>query len=343
MSSINSAGRGSYNYYHVKRTYDDGKVRTPWYEKDLSKEEICSGNAGTPDRNYEGADLCRKIADTYRSTAESNRAKYKTAQEASDAIWAKYNSSGEYSAYSYEERGAMASNELNMTLYGKVKYHDVLADPHLNGEVSLNTHNGSDVNGSREFNMKTLSAQFSNLWRNNGIDTSLMNGKSFSFSVNGMSMLGAVTLLGGGDGNDTLLGLMTSALNSKSNSKNLFYNLLYDGNKQGTLPKDSLAKFKLYSEFKDITGLDIRNFEQTKNGFIDSEGRNAVSIYEDALKGSDKVQQRYKGTANEYFKSLVNNAMNYNIAETPDLELSMKYVNGNVYLNGTVPHLNIKI
>jgi|GEM_PF-1037575 len=338
MAAITGVVNGYYNYYHVKGRYDDDKVRTPWYERDLSKEEICSNN-DVLDRNYQGADLCRKLADTYRGVAASNRAKYATAQEAKDAIWAKYSAGGKYSAYSHDERASMARNEINMTLYGTIQLGDVWNDPHLNGEVSLNTRSGANETENRDFNIKTLGAQFMNLWKNNGIDASQMNGSSFMFSVNGMDMSASITLLDGKKHDDSFLEMITEALNSKNNSKNLFYNLLYSSEK-GSLPQDSLAKFKLYSDFKNITGLDITEFTQTDEGFIDSEGRNAADIYDEALKTTDKVPFQFRGTASSYFRTLVDDAMKYDIANTQDLTLSMEYRDGNVYLNGDKPHLN---
>ena len=181
-----------------------------------------------------------------------------------------------------------------------------------------------------------------NLWRNNGIDASQMSGSSFMFSVNGMDMSAAITLLDGKKHDDSFLEMMTAALNSKSNAKNLFYNLLYDSDKS-TLPKDSLAKFRLYSDFKNITGLDIREFSQTDDGFFDSEGRNATDIYDEALNSTDKVSFQFRGIASNYFRTLVDDALKYDMDSTPDLTLSMEYRDGNVYLNGDKPHLNFSV
>lgn len=343
MTAINSAGNGYYNYYHVKSRTDttDGKARTPWYERDLSQEEIGANNATAPDRNYEGADLCRKIADAYRGAAEANRAKYKTAQEATDAIWAKYNSRGYFCAYSFEERTAMARNEVEMTLYGVVRLGDVWDDPHLKGEVSQNAHNGADEVEARNFNVKTLEAQFQNLWANNGVDFSQMNGRGFAFSVNGMSQQAIVTLLDG-EGADGLLEQMTAALNTKKNAGNLFHNMLTDANKRGLLPKDGLAKFKLFSDFQNVTGLDVRDFAQTENGLFDAEGRSVIDIYEEALETTDKVPAAFKGAAKDYFKTLVSDALQYDLAAVPDLELRMEYRDGKVYLSGDRPGVDLQ-
>ena len=345
MATVNTVGNGYYNYYNVKSRMDttDGKAVTVWYERDLSKEEICNDNSGVPDRNYQGADLCRKLADAYRGMAESNRAKYSTAQDAQNAIWAKYTATKEYSAYSHEERVAMARNELNMTLYGYINLGDVWNDPHLKGEVSKNKHNGVDKAENRSFNMKTLSAQFMNLWNNNGIDASKMNGSSFLFKVNGMDLQPTVMLLGGKNQDESFIESITKALNSNENASNLFFNLLYDASKLGKIPKDSLTKWKIYSDFKNVTGQDIRDYKQTDKGFVNKDGRNAIDVYSEALKISEKVPREFKGVAKEYFSSLVDDAMRYDIEKTPDIELTMEYRDGSVYLNTDKAHVDFKV
>ena len=342
MMTTSVVGNGYYNYYHDKSRYEtpDGKAKTAWYDRDLTKEEIGKDNAGVLNKDYQCADLCRKLADAYQSVAESNRAKYSTAQEAKDAIWAKYSASGEYSAYSHEERTAMARNEIHMTLFGTIDTWN--NDPHLNGAVSKNTHNGASEEENRSFNIKTLGAQFLNLWNNNGISTSQMKDSGFLFSINSMSLQASISLLYGKNQDQGLIDSMTKALNSKDNAKNLFYNLLYDANKQGILPKNSLAKWKLYSDFKEVTGLDITTFKQTENGFIDNDGRNAVDIYDEAIRERKTMPTEHKAAAKDYFRKLVDDAMKYNISEVPDLVLSMEYRNGEVYLNGDKPHVDFK-
>ena len=340
MESISSVGRGYYNYYHDKSRYEtpDGKAKTAWYDRDLTTEEIGKNNAGVLNKDYQCADLCRKLADAYQSIAESNRAKYSTAQEVKDAVWAKYTATGEYSAYSHEERAAMARNEIHMTLFGTIDNWN--NDPHLKGTVSKNTHNGSNETESRAFNIKTLGTQFMNLWNNNGIDTSKINGSSFLFCINGMNLQATITLLNGEKQDSGLLDLMTKALNSNGNASNLFYNLLYDANKQGILPHDSLAKWKLYSNFKEITGLDITTFKQTEKGFVDNNGVTAKEIFKESLKSTTKVPAEFKGAAYEYFEQQEKEAMKYDISKVPDLNLSMEYRNGYVYLNGDQKHID---
>ena len=89
--------------------------------------------------------------------------------------------------------------------------------------------------------------------------------------------------------------------------------------------------------------LDIRDFSQTDDGFIDSEGRNSTDIYDEALNSTDKVSFQFRGIASNYFRTLVDDALKYDMDSTPDLTLSMEYRDGNVYLNGDKPHLNFSV
>ena len=56
----------------------------------------------------------------------------------------------------------------------------------------------------------------------------------------------------------------------------------------------------------------------------------------------DEQYELHKAAAKEYFQGLVNEAMKYNISEVPDLVLSMEYRNGEVYLSGDKPHVDLK-
>ena len=178
------------------------------------------------------------------------------------------------------------------------------------------------------------------------VSSSLMGGKSFQFSVNGFTGQLSVSLLNGdsdSEENVSLLEQMTSALNSNNNSKNLFYNLLYNSSKQGKIANDQLSKWKVYSEFKNITGQDIRLFKQKENGFVNEKGESASDIYRETLKTSKKVPAEFKGAAFDYFSELEKDAMKYDMSKVADLTLSLEYSNEPVKLDGDTGSLNMKI
>mgnify|MGYP003291192121 CR=1 FL=1 len=347
MQTLESVGRGYYNYYNIssRTKTKDGKAVQSWYDRDLSSEEINSNNAGQLNREYVGADICRKVRDMFEDTAASNRAKYSDPDEMKCAVWAKYSASPKYNHLSFEERTALARTEINMTLFGEVDYSSAQIVGKINGDITKNTVSSAN-NSNAGFNRQMLAKQIGNVFSNNGISSSLMGGKSFQFSVNGFTGQLSVSLLNGdsdSEENVSLLEQMTSALNSNNNSKNLFYNLLYNSSKQGKIANDQLSKWKVYSEFKNITGQDIRSFKQKENGFVNEKGESASDIYREALKTSKKVPAEFKGAAFDYFSELEKDAMKYDMSKVADLTLSLEYSNGAVKLDGDTGSLNMKI
>jgi hypothetical protein len=337
MPTIQNAGSGYYNYYHVKGRVETktNQAKTPWYDRDLSKEEI-SNNNSTLNRESEGADICRKIADQYRDVAEANRRKYNNVTDLTNAVYAKYHGQ-EYRGYSLDECHAMARNELNMTMYGVVNLYDASHDPHASGKASKNIA-GSNEAADRTFNLKTLGMQIANVFRHNGINMSLFGDAKFAFSVNGMTKQLTVSLLQNNSNNSIsgdLLEEMTEALNTGKNAGNLFHNMLHDASRQKLLKEDEKAKYLLYSSFREQTGLDIRDFRQTTNGFVNSNGENALDIYKEGVRNSS-LRPEFKGLAYDYFKTLEINARQFDLANTADLTLSLTYQSGTV----TMPSAN---
>lgn len=333
METISSVGKGYYNYYHLSNRYETeaGKANIAWYDRDLSVEEINSNN-DVLNREYQGADICRKVADKFQGIAASNRSKYSSVDEMKSAVWAKYSLETAYKNLSRREKEALARTEIDMTLFGVVELEEARIVAGIKGDFTKNTL-GRSEDKNRAFNINMLGKQIGNVFKNNGFDLSLIGNKTFKFSINGMTNKLSIMLLddNGEITNDSnLIGGMTKLLNSKDYAKNLFYNILYDSNKQGLIPNDQLSKWRLFSEFRNITGLDIRDFEQTKEGFISKEGQSANDIYKEALKYSSKVPTEFKGDTYDYFLRLEENAMEYNISEVQDLTLSLEYQNGYV-------------
>ena len=342
---IQSQGSGYYNYYNIASRHKTEEVSEAWYHKDLSKDEIVSNNTGILNKDSKNADLYRKLESAYMGVAESNRAKYSTVDELRAALNEKYSATGAYAKYSKEQRNAMYLNELSMTCFGIIGSHtgmgggDILADPHLKGEVTKNTSSET-----KEFNMKTLAQQFRNVFANNGLDISMFGNARFSFTVKGMTGKLSVLLLQ--DDNkqpvsDSLLEQMQEALNTNDNARQLFYNMLYNANKEGTVSEAERTKYLLYLNFYQETGQDIREFTQTEDGFVNEEGEYARDLYEEGLKTST-VPAEFKGSAYEYFTSLEEKALRYDISKVPDLTLSMEYQSGIVMLEGVDGHIDMK-
>lgn len=328
METVASVGRGWYNYYHQKSRVEtkDGKAEENWYDRDLSKEEISASNTGTLNRESYGADACRKLHEIYADNAARNRALYSDVREMRSAVNQKYMFGKEYQSYSRDEREAMADNEIHMTEFGSLSYgQSIRMDPHLKGPIAITTTD------TPSFNTKMLNYQIANVLKKNSIELSELGNTRFSFTVNGMTKKLDISVLSG-NADSELLQKMTDALNSGNNARNLFYNLLYDGSRKGTHKQNELTKWALWDNFKTVTGLDIRSFQQTNAGFIDKEGRNAQDIFRDALEHTNTVPSEFKDAALEYFQTQVDKALQYNLGETPDMQLSMSFEAGQASL-----------
>ena len=344
MESISTVGKGYYNYYHDKSRLEtaDGKAKTAWYDREIPTDEIGRNNV-KPSRDYEGADICRKVADKLENVAASNRSKYGSASEVKDAIWAKYSSQGAYKKYSPDQRAAMAMAEINMTLYGTVRYSDARILGEIEGDFTKSTLGRGD-DEDRQYNINMLGKQIGNVLGNNGINLTLLGNSRFGISVNGFSNALSIFLLdekGNLDANEGLLGSMKAALQTGRNASNLFHNMLVDANRQGLVPSDQLAKLRLFSEFKQITGEDIRDYKQTDDGFVNKDGKKAADVYKEHLEKSTKVPAEFKGVAFDYYKEVESNAMKYNLAEVQELTLTLEYQSGAVSLPGRVKGFDV--
>ncbi len=344
---IQSQGTGYYNYYNIESRYKTTKPSEVWYLKDLSKQEISSNNTGVQNKDSEDADLYRKLESVYKGIAEANRARYSSVEELQNALAQKYSSNGAYAKYSKEQRDAMYINELSMTCFGTIGDATgmgggcVLADPHLNGQVTANSRTDT-----KAFNEKTLSMQLSNVFLNNGINTALFGNAKFSFSIDGMTKHITVSLLANDEAksiSDALLEQMEAALNTNNNAKNLFYNMLYHANHMGNLKVDERAKYLLYNDFYQETVLDIRKFIKVQDGFVDKAGNYARDLYNEALKTSSNIPSQFKGAAYNYFLQLEQNALKYDLSKVADLTLSMVYQSGCVMLDGANTNFDSKI
>lgn len=346
MESIGSVGRGYYNYYHDRSRPEtaDGKAKTAWYDREIPTDEIGRNNV-KPSRDYEGADICREIAGKLENIASSNRSRYGSAREVKDAVWAKYSSQGAYRKYSHDQRAAMAMAEINMTLYGTVRYSDARILGELEGDFSKSTLGRGD-DEDRQYNVTMLGTQIGNVLGNNGVNMSLLGNSRFGISVNGFSNALNVLLLdanGNSQVNGDILATMTMALQTGKNAQNLFHNLLSDANNRGLVPPDQLVKLKLFNEFKQITGEDIRDYKQTKDGFVNNDGRKAVDIYKEHLEKSNNVPAEFKGAAFGYYKEVEAEALKYNLAEVPEVTLSLEYQNGAVIMPGTSRGFDVSV
>lgn len=305
-----------YNYYNNKVRYTPETPQIPIWKKEYEviTDEVRSSNY-SPDSDYYKANV--KLEEIYYAASVANRAKYKTESEVSGALWEKYYGiASVYSQYSDEEKRAMYENEWDMTLFGCLTGNANLRDPRLNGKVS----DQSEAEKS-SYNRKMVSQQVTNILKNHGMDTSLFSDSTLTFIIDPFYFKLKVS---GADA--VLTKQIEDILNTGDNAKELFFYIL---NCSSTSIAETVRKkFELMKEFQNITGLDLREFQQTKDGFLDDSGKNALDIYKESLKNSPGM---YKGLAYEYFESRLKKMSFSNFHGIPDMDLSIAYKNEYLY------------
>lgn len=303
-----------YNYYNVKGRYSPETPQTPAWKKtyEVVADRI-EGNNRSQDCDAFRAAV--KLEETYYAVSVSNRAKYKNEDELKQALNQKYFVSGTYSQYTQVERSAMYQNELHMTMFGCLSGGGNVNDPHLDTHVYAPTD--EEVSA---YNRQMVNTQINNIFSQAGIDGSTIQNISFFIdpyahvlTVNGMQDANAASLI-------------EQLLNKDNNATELFCHILQSSS--GRISDDVKTKYHAVRDFRDITGLDLRTFSQTKDGFIDADGRNALDIYKDALKTTNRVPANFKGAALEVFTDKMTKLQNRNFVSIPDMNLIIGFSDG---------------
>lgn len=299
-----------YNYYNVKGRYSPSTPETPAWRKiyEVIDDRVESNNSDPESEIYQAH--C-KLEDIYYNSSVSNRAKYKDEHSLKQALSQKYLFGAAYSQYDYAQRRAMYENELNMTMFGTCGN---MNDPRLGGSVKGPTDTEQAV-----YNRKMVNTQISNILSLNGIDVSLLDGMIFSMD----SFDHKLTVTGV---EEHTARLIERLLNCDGNNDELFYHVLQSS--RSRINEDVMAKYRAVQNFKEITGEDLRNYHQMKDGFVDEQGRNALDVYKEALKNSTKVPAEFKGTAWEFFKGNLQVLMSKNFAGIADLNLQIGFSGG---------------
>ena len=318
-----------YNYYNVKGRYSPETPQTPSWKKlyEVVDDRVKSNNENPESGIYKAH--C-KLEETYYNKAASNRARYKDADSLKQALGEKYLFGDAYKNYSYEQRRAMYENELNMTMYGTCGN---MNDPHLEGPVKAST-----VSEQAAFNRKMVNTQISTILSNAGLDVSMLGNMTFSIEPFNHTL--------------TVMGLDTQTksiveqlLNSNDNSVELFYHIMHSN--RSRIDESVLDKYRAIQNFKEVTGDDLRTFSQTKDGFVDKNGRNALDVYKKALETTDRIPAQFKGAAFEVFAGNLHTLMGKDFASIPDMILQIGFSNGelqdNVFNSDIMRRLNTHI
>lgn len=307
---------GYYNYYNVQGRYTTEKPQTAvWKEKYEVVDDRINSN------NYDpGSDAYKayiKLEEVYYAKGVSNRARYSTTKEVKAAIYQKYFGKGNYSQCSYDEKSAMYTNELNMTLYGCLKGVGNQLDPHLKGVVEEVAETQS-----QEYNRETVNMQLSNIFAVAGIDNSLLSQFNMTFSIDPYDYSLEVT----GVDDAGLVEELEKLLNQDNNSRELFYHILKSN--AGSISENVMLKYHTLRSFVSVTGENPKNYHQTENGLVNEKGEDILNIYWEALKTSDAVPALYQEDAYDAFAEGVVQLLKNGFSSIPDLYLSIGYQDG---------------
>ena len=318
-----------YNYYNVKGRYSPETPQTPAWRKTYEVvDDRIESNNGNPESEIYKAHC--KLEETYYDIAVSNRAKYKDEDSLRQALSQKYLSGDTYKNYDYTQRRAMYENELNMTMYGTCGN---MNDPRLGGSVKAPTDTEQAA-----YNRQMVNTQISNILSNAGLDISLLGNMTFSIEPFNYTL----TMLGLDDKSTSIV---EQFLNSDNNSAELFYHIIQSN--RSRIDESVLDKYRAMRNFKEVTGEDLRTYQQTKDGFVDSNGRNALDVYKEALKTTNNIPAQYKGAAFEVFSGNLQTLMSKDFANIPDMILQIGFSNGklqdNVFNPALIKGLNLYV
>lgn len=299
-----------YNYYNVKGRYSPETPQTPsWKKLYTATEDAIQSNNHNPE-----SELCQaflKLEETYHAASVSNREKYKTEDALKQALAEKYLTGNAYSQYSRTERQAMYQNELNMTLFGCSSFN--LNDPHLNGPVM-----GETDEEQAGYNRQMVNTQIGNILSNAQIDINSLG--KITFSIEPYSH--TLSVAGVEDAN--MAAAIENLLNDGRNSIELFHHILQSNSY--SIAEDIKTKYRLIQDFKNITGLDLRQFHPAGNSLENDNGQNALDLYREALKTTSNVPAEYKGVAYDLFSEKIA-LLGENFANIPEMYLSIAFEN----------------
>lgn len=318
-----------YNHYNVKGRYSPETPQTPAWKKlyEVVDDRVKSNNENPESEIYKAH--C-KLEETYYDVAVSNRAKYKDENSLKQALGEKYLFGDAYKNYDYIQRRAMYENELNMSMYGTCGN---MNDPRLGGSVKAPTDTEQTA-----YNRQMVNTQISNILSNAGLDISLLGNMTFSIEPFNHTL----TVLGLDDKSTSIV---EQLLNSDNNSAELFYHIMQST--RSRIDESVLDKYRAMHNFKEVTGEDLRIYQQTKDGFVDSNRRNALDVYEKALETTNNIPTQFKDAALEVFSGNLQTLMSKDFANIPDMVLQIGFSNGeledNVFNPALIKSVNLYV
>ncbi|MCT7488965.1 DUF4885 domain-containing protein [Aliarcobacter cryaerophilus] len=197
-------------------------------------------------------------------------------------------------------------------------------DPNLKDLTSI--HGYIEELEEKKFNREAVNTQFQQLLDKYSI--SIPKDKNLTFTIDPYDYKVSV----GGLEDKSLSSLIEDALNTASNSKELFshiYNSTLDNNSQ--VSKEKSDKKTLFHEIKNRTGYDLRDLENIDGKFLTKDGTDILELYKIGVINSKNIPEEYKGMVFELYSGKLTELGKKGFENVPDLVLSIDYKNGSFY------------
>ncbi|MCT7462166.1 DUF4885 domain-containing protein [Aliarcobacter cryaerophilus] len=197
-------------------------------------------------------------------------------------------------------------------------------DPNLKDLTSI--HGYIEELEEKKFNREAVNTQFQQLLDKYSI--SIPKDKNLTFTIDPYDYKVSV----GGLEDKSLSSLIEDALNTASNSKELFshiYNSTLDNNSQ--VSKEKSDKKTLFHEIKNRTGYDLRELENVDGKFLTQDGTDILELYKIGVINSKNIPEEYKGMVFELYSGKLIELGKKGFENVPDLVLSIDYKNGSFY------------
>lgn len=263
-----------------------------------------------------------RLEEVYSKATKENKKFANPEQHISDKY---YSQASPYyiEGFSRMEREIAYNHEMDYLKNNKLTKINYI-DPNLKDLTSI--HGYIEELEEKKFNREAVNTQFQQLLDKYSI--SIPKDKNLTFTIDPYDYKVSV----GGLEDKSLSSLIEDALNTASNSKELFshiYNNTLDNNSQ--VSKEKSDKKTLFHEIKNRTGYDLRELENVDGKFLTKDGTDILELYKTGVINSKNIPEEYKGMVFELYSGKLTELGKKGFENVPDLVLSIDYKNGSFY------------
>lgn len=232
------------------------------------------------------------------------------------------NSSSYVADLSDEERSVAFTNEMQMITSGEISSCD-LRDSAFRGlskkEGLLNRSEGT-------FHRDLINNQFSKMLKKSGIKS------IFEFNITIDPYSYKVNVEEGKGPADEIKKLLEDGNNAAELFKHIILTSLYNGHNNKKITDDGKAKFNLYHQCLQGTGIDVRLLEEKNGTYYTKDGKDIIDVYNEAVdksleEGNSYMPKKDAVYYKKWFSNLVHLVSNKGWNNVEDMFLNIKVTN----------------